>query len=242
MNDIVVDDKLEAQLARMEGMCGDDVVAVPFSRAAELQRSLVAQNVPSRYVFGHSQMADSWQGGVKELRGILQEMAAVGGRGCLWVLCGGVGTGKTTLAVDLALCGAYEAVRWFSGDSLWREYNDQRERRGWDAQDYWLRQFGWGAMVKNELGLRVRSHRSLLVVDECQLLLSSGMASEISRRDVLHRIVDDRLGNGLDTVLIGNWDFGRVATVLGDSIADRVRFSGNQGLGGFYHFEWGSLR
>lgn len=97
-------------------------------------------------------------------------------------------------------------------------------------------------MVVDGRGLRVRSHRSLLVVDECQLLLSSGMASEISRRDVLHRIVDDRLGNGLDTLLIGNWDFGRVAGVLGDAIADRVRFSGNQGLGGFYHFEWGSLR
>lgn len=238
--------QIDASLARIAAMATEDeqVVIVDDGGVAARRRSLLAQGVGRRRVFGLDKIKSSGKHAesLAKLALARDGMIRSSGAGNLWLVCGGVGTGKSTLAVDVAIRGHYASVIFKYADSIWREYQAQRERFGFEGQEYWVRRFAFTTSIRDGRGVMEGCRSNLMVLDDGQLFLYKGAPSEQARRDLLHRIVDDRLSNGLDTLLVGNWELDGLCDVFGDAIMDRIRGAQGVNRGAVYQFTWESLR
>ncbi len=161
---------------------------------------------------------------LKDCREYVESWPDVGGI----LMLGGVGTGKTHLAVsickelrDKAICCKLTTVNRIIRDvrSCW---GGKRTENGW----------GVTTVITEEIIIERYVNHGLLVIDE----IGSQYGSE-SERIIINEIINDRYEMDAPTVIIGNVSMKEANKILGTRVIDRIKDNGN-----VMFFEWESHR
>lgn len=169
------------------------------------------------------------------------KLSALSGRGCLMILVGPKGTGKTQIATNQACDIISEVRRGIAGQWIDRRYHPAHDV----PEDTWPR-YTKACAVFEDLRASFQEDQSdsekrimasyrkpcLLIVDEAQ---ERGNTDFEDR--TLNRIVDDRYAQMLDTILIANLRREDLVNELGTSIISRMHESGE-----VFECNWKSFR
>lgn len=154
-------------------------------------------------------------------RAYAQDFAAVRktGRGAIFI--GGVGTGKTHLAVAIGK----HAMRQHGASVLFMTV----KRAIRSIKDTWVK----GSMVSESQAVEVLTYPDLLILDEV------GVQSDSEHeRQVLFDVLNERYESRKPTIFLSNKTEEQVAALLGERVMDRLREDGAQ----IVPFGWASAR
>jgi len=142
------------------------------------------------------------------------------------IMLGGVGTGKTHLAVSICkdLCAKGVVSHFTTANKIIRSV-----RSSWGNNKPID---GWGEVLTEEKIINRFVGYDLLVIDE----IGTQYGSE-SERIIINEIINDRYEMDRQTVLIGNVSFAEAEKILGSRVIDRVKDNGE-----ILFFEWDSFR
>lgn len=147
------------------------------------------------------------------------------------VMLGGVGTGKTHLAIALCreLCLKGVSCKLTTVNKIVR---DIRSVWGKNPQ-YYEDNYGQSAREKTEATVIEDYNKiDLLVIDE----IGSQYGSD-SEKIIVNEIINNRYEDMKPTVVMGNVSLSEINTILGERVVDRLIDGGH-----LLFFEWGSLR
>ena len=141
------------------------------------------------------------------------------------IMVGGVGTGKTHLAVAICkkVCNYGYEARITTVPEIIRAI-----RKTWNGGDI----DRWGNKITEEDVIKEYSSVFMLVIDE----IGSQYGSD-SERIIISEIVNNRYNNMFPTILIGNVTLSEAEKYLGQRVIDRVKDNGK-----ILVFDWDSYR
>lgn len=142
------------------------------------------------------------------------------------IMLGGVGTGKTHLAVSICknLCSRGVYCYLTTTNKIIRSV-----RSSWGTPKP---TDDWGVVLTEELIIEKYVNHDLLVIDE----IGTQYGTE-SERIIINEIINDRYEMDRPTILIGNVSFSEAEKILGARVIDRVKDNGE-----VMFFEWDSYR
>ena len=225
--------ELEERMARLVELCpAEDVVCAAAADGAARRRwlrRLRECGFPAQYCEEVLRLNDGApSGSVRAAERLYDGMRRVAGKGCLWLLSGKRGTGKTVAVCRLARDGGYSKCWYFSGDELYRE-KLARAEEGYGGEVVWRRD------VCGREG-------SLLVLDEAQRWVDDGDERRRLAVEFFEDVINRRLDAGVDTVVVGNWDEDGLARAVPDSVVSRLNGARRVGRGGVVFCSWGGMR
>lgn len=144
------------------------------------------------------------------------------------LMLGGVGTGKTHLAVSICreLCDKAICCKLTTVNRIIRDV-----RSSWGGKRV-EDDFGRGSNVTEEMVIENYVNYGLLVIDE----IGSQYGSD-SERIIINEIINDRYEMDRPTIIIGNVSISEANKILGTRVIDRIKDNGN-----VMFFEWDSHR
>lgn len=144
------------------------------------------------------------------------------------LMLGGVGTGKTHLAVSICkdLCDKAVCCKLTTVNRIIRDV-----RSSWGGKRV-EDEFGRGSNVTEEMVIENYVNYGLLVIDE----IGSQYGSD-SERIIINEIINDRYEMDRPTIIIGNVSISEANKILGTRVIDRIKDNGN-----VMFFEWDSHR
>jgi len=141
------------------------------------------------------------------------------------VMVGGVGTGKTHLAVSICQSLRDNAVvcHLTSVNKIVRKIRSSWSKR--ETDDF-------GRVLTEDEVIRKYVKYDVLVIDE----IGSQYGSN-SERIIINEIINDRYEEMLPTIIIGNVSIEEAKVILGERVVDRIKSNGYA-----LFFDWGSER